>query len=62
MKAHVIDRASGCAVISTFGLKPSIAGGTTAKGIVYNHRTHRQTFVNIVQVQGGLGFGSIRSA
>ena len=53
----VIDRAAGYAVFSTFGVKLFFAGGTTGKGMVVNNRTHRQTFMQMVQVQGGLGFG-----
>ena len=54
---RVIDRAAGYAVFSTFGVKLFFAGGTTGKGVVVNQRTHRQTFMKMVQVQGGLGFG-----
>jgi len=54
---RVIERAAGYAVFSTFGVKLFFAGGTTGKGMVVNQRTHRQTFMNMVQVQGGLGFG-----
>lgn len=54
---RVIDRAAGYAVFSTFGVKLFFAGGTTGKGIVVNQRTQRQTFMKMVQVQGGLGFG-----
>ena len=54
---RAIDRAAGYAVFSTFGLKLFFAGGTTGKGVVYNRRTQRQTFMKMVQVQGGLGFG-----
>jgi lipid-binding SYLF domain-containing protein len=54
---RVIERAAGYAVFSTFGVKLFFAGGTTGKGIVVNQRTHRQTFMRMVQVQGGLGFG-----
>jgi lipid-binding SYLF domain-containing protein len=56
--AHAtIDRAAGYAVFSTFGLKLFFAGGTTGRGLVVNKRTSRQTFMKMVQVQGGLGFG-----
>jgi lipid-binding SYLF domain-containing protein len=44
-------------VFSTFGVKLFFAGGTTGKGMVVNHRTGRQTFMKMLQVQGGLGFG-----
>jgi lipid-binding SYLF domain-containing protein len=54
---RVIERAAGYAVFSTFGLKLFFAGGTTGKGVVFNNRTQRQTFMKMVQVQGGLGFG-----
>jgi len=54
---RVIDHAAGYAVFSTFGLKLFFAGGTTGKGVVVNQRTQRQTFMKMVQVQGGLGFG-----
>jgi len=53
----VIERSAGYAVFSTFGLKLFFAGGTTGKGVVFNNRTQRQTFMKMVQVQGGLGFG-----
>ena len=54
---RTIERSAGYAVFSTFGLKLFFAGGTTGKGIVFNRRTERQTFMRMVQVQGGLGFG-----
>lgn len=54
---YAIDRAAGYAVFSTFGIKLFFAGGTTGKGLVVNQRTHRQTYMQMVQVQGGLGFG-----
>lgn len=54
---RVIDRSAGYAVFSTFGVKLFFAGGTAGKGVVVNQRTHRQTFMKMVQVQGGLGFG-----
>ena len=52
-----VERAAGYAVFSTFGVKLFFAGGTTGKGMVVNQRTGRQTFMKMVQVQGGLGFG-----
>jgi len=52
-----VETAAGYAVFSTFGVKLFFAGGTTGKGMVVNNRTGRQTFMKMVQVQGGLGFG-----
>ena len=54
---RAIDREAGFAVFSTFGIKLFFAGGTTGKGMVVNQRTHRQTFMKMVQVPGGLGYG-----
>ena len=54
---RAIEHAAGYAVFSTFGIKLFFAGGTTGKGVVVNQRTQRQTFMKMVQVQGGLGFG-----
>jgi lipid-binding SYLF domain-containing protein len=54
---RAVERAAGYAVLSTFGVKLFFAGGTTGKGMVVNNRTHRQTFMKMLQVQGGLGFG-----
>ena len=52
-----IERAAGYGVFSTFGLKIFYAGGTTGKGVVINNATHRNTFMKMVQVQAGFGFG-----
>ena len=56
----VIERAAGYGVFSTVGIKLLFAGGTTGKGMVVNNRTTRQTFMKMVQVQAGLGFGISR--
>jgi len=54
---RTIEPSAGYAGFSTFGIKLFFAGGTTGKGMVVNLRTHRQTFMKMLQVQGGLGFG-----
>lgn len=57
--AHLaIERAAGYAVFSTFGMKVFFAGGATGKGVVVNNATKRQTFMNMVQVQAGIGLGA----
>jgi lipid-binding SYLF domain-containing protein len=52
-----IERAAGYAAFSTFGMKLMIAGGTSGKGMAVNKRTGTQTYMKMLQVQGGLGFG-----
>ena len=54
---RAIERSAGYAVFSTFGIKLLFAGGTSGKGLVVNNRTSRETFMRMVQVQGGLGLG-----
>jgi len=58
---RAVERSAGYAVFSTFGIKLFFAGGTSGKGVVFNHRTGRQTFMQMLQVQGGLGFGLAQS-
>lgn len=53
-----IEHAAGFGVFSTFGIKILFAGGTRGQGLVHNHRTQRNTYMNMVQVQAGLGFGA----
>ena len=56
-----IERAAGYAVFSTVGVKLLFAGGTRGKGVVFNNRNHGETFMKMLQVQGGLGFGISRN-
>jgi len=52
-----VERAAGYAAFSTFGMKLLVAGGTSGKGLAVNQRNGARTFMKMVQVQGGLGFG-----
>jgi lipid-binding SYLF domain-containing protein len=54
---QLIEHAAGYAAFSTVGIKLLFAGGQQGKGMVVNNRTHRQTFMKMVGVQAGLGFG-----
>ena len=58
---RAIERSAGYAVFSTYGLKLFFAGGTSGKGLVVNQVTQRQTFMKMLQVQAGLGFGLSKS-
>jgi len=57
---HAVEHSAGYGVFSIFGLKIFFAGGTTGKGFVHNNRTKRYTYMRMVQVQGGLGFGATK--
>jgi lipid-binding SYLF domain-containing protein len=52
-----IARAAGYAVFSNFGMKILIAGGGSGSGIAVNNKTKQETFMKMVEVQAGLGFG-----
>jgi lipid-binding SYLF domain-containing protein len=54
---QLIEHAAGYAVFSSVGIKLLFAGGQQGKGVVVNNRTHRQTFMKMIGVQAGLGFG-----
>src|SRR5690349_5200614 len=52
-----IARAAGYAVFSNFGMKILIAGGGSGSGMAVNNKTKQETFMKMVEVQAGLGFG-----
>ena len=52
-----IDRAAGYAVFSNFGMKIFFAGGGKGSGIAVNRKTRAETFMQMVEVQAGLGVG-----
>jgi lipid-binding SYLF domain-containing protein len=55
---YAIDHAAGYGAFSIFGIKIFFAGGSTGSGEVVNNRTHRETFMKMIKVQAGLGFGA----
>jgi lipid-binding SYLF domain-containing protein len=57
---YAIEHAAGYGVFSVMGVKIFFAGGTTGKGLVHDNRTHRDTFMRMVQAQAGLGFGAVK--
>jgi lipid-binding SYLF domain-containing protein len=52
-----IDKAAGHAVFNNFGMKLLLAGGGKGEGIAVNHKTKKETFMKMVELQAGLGFG-----
>jgi len=55
---YAVEHAAGYGVFSIFGIKIFFAGGSTGSGEVINNRTRRETFMKMVKVQAGLGFGA----
>ena len=52
-----IEKSAGYAVFSNFGMKLFLAGGGSGSGIAVNNKTKKETFMKMVEVQAGLGFG-----
>ena len=52
-----IERSAGYAVFSNFGMKILFAGGGKGSGIAVNRKTKAETFMQMVEVQAGLGIG-----
>jgi lipid-binding SYLF domain-containing protein len=54
---QAINGAAGYATFSNFGLKILVAGGGSGSGVAVDARRHRETFMKMLEVQAGLGFG-----
>lgn len=52
-----VESAAGYAAFSNFGMKIFVAGGGTGEGIAVDQKTKQETFMKMVEVQAGLGFG-----
>jgi lipid-binding SYLF domain-containing protein len=52
-----IQKAAGYAVFSNFGMKIFVTGGGSGKGMAYNNTTKKATYMKMLEVQAGLGFG-----
>ena len=53
----VVKNAAGYAVFSNFGMKIFLLGGGKGEGLAHNNRTGKDTFMKMVEIQGGLGLG-----
>ena len=53
-----VESAAGYAAFSNFGMKILVAGGGSGKGIAVNNKTKAVTYMKMVEVQAGLGFGA----
>ncbi len=53
-----VQNAAGYAVFSDFGMKFLFMGSATGHGIVINNATPQETFMKMVELQPGYGFGA----
>ncbi len=52
-----VAEAYGYATFSNFGVKIFLAGSGSGRGIAVNNKTQEKTFMNMAEVQAGLGLG-----
>ena len=52
-----IKSAAGYAAFSNFGMKILLAGGGKGKGLAFNNKTKKTTYMKMLEVQAGLGMG-----
>lgn len=53
----LIDKSIGYATFSNFGMKILIAGGGTGTGVVINKLSKKPVYMDMAEVQAGLGLG-----
>lgn len=52
-----VTRSAGYGVFSNFGMKIFVAGSGKGKGIVFDNKSKKQTFMKMLELQAGLGLG-----
>lgn len=52
-----IQNAAGYAVFSDFGVKILFGGSGNGQGVVINNKTGQKTYMKMIELQAGLGFG-----
>ena len=53
----LVEKSAGYATFSNFGMKILIAGGGSGTGVVINKFNSKPIYMNMAEVQAGLGFG-----
>jgi lipid-binding SYLF domain-containing protein len=52
-----VSKSAGYGVFSNFGMKIFFAGSGKGKGIVFDNKSKKQTFMKMIELQAGLGLG-----
>ncbi len=52
-----VEGAAGYAVFSNTGVKILMLGSGKGEGLAVNNKSHQETFMKVVELQAGLGFG-----
>jgi len=54
---RIVQNAAGYAVFSNFGMKIFVLGSGKGSGVAVNNKTKKKTYMKMVELQAGLGFG-----
>lgn len=54
---QAVQSAAGYAAFANFGMKILVAGSGSGKGMAFNNKTKATTYMKMVELQAGLGFG-----
>ena len=54
---ELVEKSAGYATFSNFGMKILIAGGGSGSGVVINKSNSKPVYMNMAEVQAGLGMG-----
>ena len=52
---NVVSKSAGYAVFSNFGTKIFFIGGGAGKGVVFDRKSKRETFMKMIEAPAGLG-------
>lgn len=52
-----IERSAGYATFSNFGMRLMVVGGGKGEGVALHRNTRAATFMRMIEVQAGIGFG-----
>jgi lipid-binding SYLF domain-containing protein len=53
----IVEKAAGYAVFTNLGIKILVAGSGNGKGVAFDNKTRRETFMKMIELQAGLGMG-----
>jgi lipid-binding SYLF domain-containing protein len=53
-----VSKAAGYATFSNFGMKIFVVGSGMGKGVAVDNKTKKQVFMDMFELQGGLGMGA----
>jgi lipid-binding SYLF domain-containing protein len=55
---RAVEGAAGHAVFSNFGMKILVVGGGKGRGVAVDHKSGKQTYMRMAEVQAGVGVGA----